>query len=153
MTSILPSGRTPCCGWTVDGFDIRMCFVLSCQDGCYRDILAWRVRILLKYITTVAASHLRLKKYIRGACDYQGNQRSKQGFLKIGRKVFSMSGRCDICERKPMHGNNVSFSQRRTRRRFVLNVHRRRIEVNGVPRMVNICTRCLRTMTKLPKTR
>ena len=73
--------------------------------------------------------------------------------IEIGRKVFTMSGRCDICERKPMHGNNVSFSQRRTRRRFVLNVHRRRIEVNGVPRTVNICTRCLRTMSKLPKTR
>jgi len=64
-----------------------------------------------------------------------------------------MAGRCDICERKPMYGNNVSFSQRRTRRRFVLNVHRRRIEINGVPRTVNICTRCLRTMSKQPKTR
>jgi large subunit ribosomal protein L28 len=52
-----------------------------------------------------------------------------------------MSGRCEICERKPMHGNNVSFSQRRTRRRFVLNVHRRRIEI------------CMRTMMKLPKTK
>lgn len=64
-----------------------------------------------------------------------------------------MKGRCDICERKPMHGNNVSFSQRRTRRRFVLNVQHKHIEINGTPRTVNICTRCLRTMTKLPKTK
>lgn len=64
-----------------------------------------------------------------------------------------MSGRCEICERKPMHGNHSNFSQKRTRRRFVLNVHRRRLEINGVPRTVNICTRCLRTMTKLPKTK
>ena len=64
-----------------------------------------------------------------------------------------MSGRCEVCERKPMYGNNVSFSQRRTRRRFVLNVHKRRIEVNGVMRTLNICTRCLRTMSKLPKER
>lgn len=63
------------------------------------------------------------------------------------------AGRCDICERKPMFGNNVPFSQHRTRRRFVLNVHRRRIEVNGTPRTVNVCTRCLRTMSKLPKVR
>ncbi len=61
------------------------------------------------------------------------------------------SGRCDVCERKPMHGNNVSFSQRRTRRRFVLNVQRRHMVVNGTPRTINICTRCLRTMNKLPK--
>lgn len=64
-----------------------------------------------------------------------------------------MSGRCEVCERKPMHGNNVSFSQRRTRRRFVLNVHRRRLEINGRLQTVNICTRCLRTMSKLPKER
>ena len=52
-----------------------------------------------------------------------------------------------------MHGNNVPFSQKRTRRRFVLNVQHRRIEINGVMRTVNICTRCLRTMSKLPKAR
>ena len=64
-----------------------------------------------------------------------------------------MAGRCEICKRKPMYGNNVPFSQKRTRRRFVLNVQRRRIEINGVTRTVNICTRCLRTMSKLPKAR
>ena len=64
-----------------------------------------------------------------------------------------MSGRCEICERKLMYGNNVNFSQKRTRRRFLLNVQRRRIEINGVQRKVNICTRCMRTMNKLPKAR
>ena len=64
-----------------------------------------------------------------------------------------MSGRCEVCERKPIHGNNVSFSQRRTRRRFVLKVQHRRVEINGVTRTVNICTRCLRSMSKLPKAR
>lgn len=52
-----------------------------------------------------------------------------------------------------MHGNNVSFSQRRTRRRFVLNVQRRHMVIDGTPKTVNICTRCLRTMNKLPKVR
>lgn len=64
-----------------------------------------------------------------------------------------MSGRCEICERKPLHGNNVSHSQRRTRRRFVLNVQNRRIHIDGVMRRVNICTRCMRTLNKLPKER
>jgi large subunit ribosomal protein L28 len=63
------------------------------------------------------------------------------------------AGRCDICERKPMYGNNVPHSQHRTRRRFVLNVQRRRLEINGTLRNVNICTRCLRTMSKVPKER
>jgi large subunit ribosomal protein L28 len=63
------------------------------------------------------------------------------------------AGRCDICKRKPMYGNNVSHSQRRTRRRFVLNVQNRRIEIDGVMRRVNICTRCIRNMSKMPKER
>lgn len=50
-----------------------------------------------------------------------------------------------------MYGNNVSHSQRRTRRRFVLNVQRRRLQINGVMRTVHICTRCVRTLSKLPK--
>jgi large subunit ribosomal protein L28 len=68
-------------------------------------------------------------------------------------EVDMPAGRCDVCERKPMHGNNVPFSQHRTRRRFVLNVHRRRLVINGARRTVNICTRCLRTMNKVPKAR
>jgi len=63
------------------------------------------------------------------------------------------AGRCDICKRKPLYGNNVSHSQRRTRRRFVLNVQNRRIEIDGVMRRVNICTRCIRNMSKMPKER
>ena len=91
-----------------------------------------------------------------GASDATGRVAAEQR-LRCGRvarikeRNLQMSGRCEVCERKPMHGNNVSFSQRRTRRRFVLNVHRRHIEINGVVRTVNICTRCLRTMSKLPK--
>jgi large subunit ribosomal protein L28 len=64
-----------------------------------------------------------------------------------------MSGRCDVCHRKPLHGNNVSHSQRRTRRRFVLNVQHRRIHIDGQMRTLNICTRCMRTLNKLPKER
>jgi large subunit ribosomal protein L28 len=64
-----------------------------------------------------------------------------------------MSGRCDVCQRRPLYGNNVSHSQRRTRRRFVLNVQRRHMRVDGTMRTINICTRCLRTMSKLPKVR
>jgi len=72
---------------------------------------------------------------------------------KFREEKVMAAGRCDICERKPMYGNNVPFSQHRTRRRFVLNVHRRRLEINGTTKTVNICTRCLRTLSKLPKVR
>jgi large subunit ribosomal protein L28 len=63
------------------------------------------------------------------------------------------AGRCDVCERKPQYGSNVSHSKRHTNRRFVLNIQHRRLPINGVTRYVNICTRCLRTLNKVPKAR
>ena len=63
------------------------------------------------------------------------------------------AGRCDVCLRKPQYGSNVSHSKRHTNRRFVLNIQHRRLAINGVTQYVNICTRCLRTMNKVPKAR
>jgi large subunit ribosomal protein L28 len=92
---------------------------------------------------------------VNTTASYIGSQYGVSGAsVEHFREVKKMAaGRCDICERKPMYGNNVPFSQHRTRRRFVLNVQRRRLEVNGTMKNVNICTRCLRTMSKLPKVR
>ena len=56
--------------------------------------------------------------------------------------------RCEICSKAGMSGNNVSHSKRRTRTRWFANVHRATINVDGAPRRVNICTRCLRTQYK-----
>jgi large subunit ribosomal protein L28 len=38
-----------------------------------------------------------------------------------------MSFKCDVTGKKPMYGNNVSHSNRKTRRRFLPNLHKRRI--------------------------
>jgi large subunit ribosomal protein L28 len=64
-----------------------------------------------------------------------------------------MHGRCDVCKRTPGYGHKVSHSNRKTNRRFVVNVQRRRMKINGAMRRVYICTRCLRTMVKVPKER
>jgi large subunit ribosomal protein L28 len=64
-----------------------------------------------------------------------------------------MHGRCDICRRKPGYGHKVSHSNRKTNRRFVVNVQHRRLTHNGVTRHMYVCTRCLRTMVKVPKER
>jgi large subunit ribosomal protein L28 len=63
------------------------------------------------------------------------------------------AGRCDICGRTPQYGHNVSHAENKTNRRFVVNVQRRRQLFNGAIRNVNVCTRCLRTMNKVPKVR
>lgn len=64
-----------------------------------------------------------------------------------------MGARCDVCHRKPQYGHNVSHSNRKTNRRFVVNVQHRRLPIDGVMRNVYICTRCMRTMMKVPKER
>jgi large subunit ribosomal protein L28 len=56
-----------------------------------------------------------------------------------------------MCGRRPQYGNRVSHSNRKSRRRFMLNLQHRRLMINGVMRNVKICTRCLRTMVKVPK--
>lgn len=66
---------------------------------------------------------------------------------------MSMAARCDVCLRKPQYGSNVSHSNRHTNRRFAVNVQHRRIMLDGKERNVNICTRCLRNMVKVPKVR
>lgn len=52
-----------------------------------------------------------------------------------------------------MYGHNVSHSNRKTNRRFNLNLQTRRLPIDGELKRVKICTRCLRTMVKVPKVR
>ncbi|MFI5273512.1 MAG: 50S ribosomal protein L28 [Ktedonobacterales bacterium] len=62
-----------------------------------------------------------------------------------------MAARCEVCHRRPQYGHNVSHSNRKTNRRFKVNVQHRRIVINGHVQSTYICTRCLRTMVKVPK--
>jgi large subunit ribosomal protein L28 len=55
-----------------------------------------------------------------------------------------MSKRCEICNKGPMFGNNVSHANNKTRRRFEPNLQSVRALVNGVVRRVKVCTRCLK---------
>jgi large subunit ribosomal protein L28 len=55
-----------------------------------------------------------------------------------------MAAVCDICGRAPRFGKTISHSHRRTSRRFNPNVQRVRAVVNGAPRRVSVCTRCLK---------
>jgi large subunit ribosomal protein L28 len=51
---------------------------------------------------------------------------------------------CDICGKGPGFGKNVSFSHRRTPRRWNPNIQRRRATVDGSPRRLNVCTSCIK---------
>ncbi len=55
-----------------------------------------------------------------------------------------MAAVCDICGRHPGFGMRVSHSHIRTPRRWNPNIQRVRAVVNGVPKRLAVCTRCLK---------
>ena len=61
--------------------------------------------------------------------------------------------KCEICGKAGMSGNNVSHSKRRTKTRFLANVHKHTLVFDSGPKQVKICTRCLRTRHKVPRAR
>ncbi|MBX3056052.1 MAG: 50S ribosomal protein L28 [Anaerolineae bacterium] len=62
-----------------------------------------------------------------------------------------MARKCKISGKGPMAGNNVSFSQKKTRRRFLPNLQTKRIYVPELDRTVSIrmSARALRTVDKV----
>jgi large subunit ribosomal protein L28 len=52
---------------------------------------------------------------------------------------------CEICGKEVRRGNAVSHSNIKTRRSWSPNVQRVRVVVNGTPKRLTVCTRCLRS--------
>lgn len=59
--------------------------------------------------------------------------------------------RCEVCGKGPQFGHNVSHSKRRTNRQWSPNIQKVLVEVDGLPRRVMMCTRCMRTLHKASK--
>lgn len=63
-----------------------------------------------------------------------------------------MASRCDLCGKGVSFGHNVSHSNRKTNRRWMPNIQKTIVMVNGAPRRIDSCTRCMRTLRKQAKT-
>lgn len=63
---------------------------------------------------------------------------------------MEMARKCKLTGKGPMTGNNVPFSMKKTRRRFLPNIQSKRVFVPELGRHVNIrmSTRAMRTMDK-----
>ncbi len=55
-----------------------------------------------------------------------------------------MAAVCEICGKGSGFGKNVSFSHRRTPRRFNPNIQIRRTTVGGNSRRIRVCTSCIK---------
>lgn len=56
-----------------------------------------------------------------------------------------MSRVCVICGKGRESGNNVSHSNRKTKRSFNANVHKVSVEIDGKASKEYVCTRCMRS--------
>lgn len=56
-----------------------------------------------------------------------------------------MAYRCDVCGKGPQVANSVSHSNRKTKRRQLPNLQRKKIKIEGKTETWKICTRCLRS--------
>ena len=56
--------------------------------------------------------------------------------------------KCSICGKSPQFGHNVSHSKRRTNRRWVPNIQKALVMVDGRATRMLVCTGCLRTLNK-----
>ncbi len=55
-----------------------------------------------------------------------------------------MAQRCGICGKAKLFGNNVSHANNITKRVWHPNLQRVRAQVDGQPKNINVCTKCLK---------
>lgn len=56
-----------------------------------------------------------------------------------------MARQCEVCGKQPMTGHSVSHSAVKTKRRFLPNLQKVRVVVEGAPRRMTVCTTCLKS--------
>ncbi len=56
-----------------------------------------------------------------------------------------MARRCEICGKGVVSGVQYSHSHRQSKRKWAPNLKRVKAVVNGTPKRINVCTRCLRS--------
>lgn len=59
-----------------------------------------------------------------------------------------MAAKCELTGKGKQHGNNVSFSLRRTKRVFKPNLQKKTITVDGKRITMNLSTQAIRTLKK-----
>lgn len=52
---------------------------------------------------------------------------------------------CEVCNKGIMSGNKVSHSNRKSKRKWAPNVRRVTALIDGSPKKLYVCTRCLRS--------
>ncbi|GBE24189.1 50S ribosomal protein L28 [bacterium BMS3Bbin02] len=57
----------------------------------------------------------------------------------------TMAYRCDVCGKEPWFGKQVSFSHKRSSRRWLPNIQRVRVKDGSNSKRLRVCTSCLKS--------
>ena len=52
---------------------------------------------------------------------------------------------CDICGKSPLVGHKISHAHNVSKRRWLPNLQKVRLKINGTPRRITVCTQCIRS--------
>ncbi|MDR5658312.1 50S ribosomal protein L28 [Serpentinicella sp. ANB-PHB4] len=52
---------------------------------------------------------------------------------------------CEVCDKGKVFGNQVSHSNRHSKRTWAPNLRKVKAIIKGAPKKINVCTRCLRS--------
>lgn len=55
-----------------------------------------------------------------------------------------MSYRCEVCQKEPSFGKQVTFSHKRSSRRWVPNIQKVRVKHGTNTRQARVCTSCIK---------
>jgi len=56
-----------------------------------------------------------------------------------------MARRCDICGKGPLYGHKISHAHNVSKRRWLPNLKRVKVTVQGSTRRIKVCTECIRS--------
>lgn len=59
--------------------------------------------------------------------------------------MFSLSRKCEICDKGVVSGSQYSHSHRESKRKWAPNIQKVKAIVSGTPKSIHVCTRCLRS--------
>ncbi len=59
-----------------------------------------------------------------------------------------MSRVCQVCGKSAMAGKKVSFSNKKSNKKWGVNIQETTLEVNGVKKKVKACTKCIKSSKK-----
>jgi len=104
----------------------------------------WTDKALHKLVQMVGMRRGRCEKLVRQGSRMLAYARFWTKNLSQRRSAI-VAFTCEICSKRHQSGHNVSHANNKTKRTFNPNLQTVKALINGSPKRIKVCTRCLRS--------